>query len=110
MNTRMRGGSNHPATGANNYRRYISASLGAWVLTFFFVPMFEYPMGWKSHYSLEGTLLACIAGMLGTYGFLGIPRRPVMLKLGTALVCVFSATIGVFAVIQYIRFGLGPTG
>jgi hypothetical protein len=101
----MRGGPNEPATGTSNYRRYISASLGAWVLTFFFVPMFAYPMGWKSHYSIEGTLLACIAGMLGTYGFLGSPRRPIMLKLGTAIVCVFSAIIGIFAVIQYIRFG-----
>jgi len=104
----MSSGRGDPATGGkSNYRRYISASLGAWVLTFFFVPMFEYAMGWKSHHTIEGTLLACVAAVLGAYGFLGCARRPVSLKLGAGIVCVFSVSIGIFAVIQYIRFGRG---
>jgi hypothetical protein len=69
--------------------------------------MFLYPMGWKSHYSIEGTLLACIAGLLGAYGFLGCPRRPISLKLGTGIMCVFSLSMGTFALIQYFRFGRG---
>ncbi len=84
---------------------YVWASIVAFGMNFFVVPAFLYPLGERSHYSPTGTVLAVIAGAIGCYGFFGCPRRPILLKLGTALVCLFSAAIGINAVIQFIRFG-----
>ena len=95
----------HALEAKRDCRRYVWASVAAWFINFFIIPMFLYPMGVKSHYTLEGTILAGAAGMAGSYGFLGCPRRPVVLKLGTALVCVFSVVVAIDAVIQFFRFG-----
>ena len=86
-------------------RVYLWASVAAFILNFIFVPMFLYPEGPKSHYSPEGTILAAIAGALGCYGFFACPKRPVILKLLAGFVCVLSAVVGVFEVVQFIRFG-----
>jgi hypothetical protein len=77
-------------------------------MNYLVIPAFSYPEGPKSHYSLAGTVLAVGAGVAGCYGFCGFPRRPVLVKLGTGLVCVFSAVIAIYAVIQFIRFGQTP--
>lgn len=96
----------HPPEAAKIGRHvYFWASITAWVMNFFIIPAFYYPMGLKSHYGPEGTVLAVAAGIVGGYGFFGCPRRPILLKLGTALVCIFSAVVGIYAVIQFIRFG-----
>jgi hypothetical protein len=96
-----------PAEAKGGSRLYLWMSVTAGLMIFFIIPAFCYPMGPKSHYGPEGTILAVVAGIAGCYGFFGCPRRPIPLKLGTALVCIFSATVAVFAVIQFIRFGQG---
>ena len=94
-----------PAEAKADRRFYLWASVAAWLMSFFIVPAFYYPMGAKSHYTPEGTILAVVAGAAGCYGFFGCPRRPTPLKLGTSLVCIFSAAVAMYAVIQFIRFG-----
>jgi hypothetical protein len=93
-----------PAAAKGGRRLYLWTSIAAWFMNFFIIPAFHYPMGPKSHYGPEGTILAVVAGIAGAYGFFGCPRRPILLKLGTALICIFSAAIAMYAVIQFIRF------
>ena len=85
--------------------RYLWASIAAAGCSYFIVPAFHIPVGARSHYSFVGTVLAVVTGVLGGYGFFRCPRHPVLLKLGTAPVCLFSAAIAISAVIQFIRFG-----
>ena len=84
-----------PAEAKGGRRLYLWMTVAAWLMNFFVIPAFYYPTGPKSHYTPEGTILAVVAGIAGCFGFFGCPRRPVPLKLGTALVCIFSAAVRV---------------